>query len=400
MTNSKWLLPDGVEEFLPPMAWELERVRRKILDVFQSWGFSYIEPPIIEYLDALLAGTGDLGHENDLDMQTIKVVDQRSGRLMGIRSDITAQAVRIDAHSLADSKDNVRRLCYAGPVVQANPMAVLDTRVPIKAGAEIFGWANHAADAEVIALLVDVLKNVDIADPVIVLGHMGIYAGLIEEFNLDPETEKALFVAVQAKSQADIQLLLTGRGDIELIQRFPLIMGEISDLSNAVEVLSGASKSTRMAIEELQNLSREVSDRFPDLKIRFDLAELAGYGYHNGPVFSAYQPQHGRAIARGGRYDGIGSIFGEERPATGFDISLQQLITATEPELAVWVARSEQMSGSDLRSLEAEIIRLRSAGERVVVSLGSEDAPPSNCDRELVNTSGEYNVVPLAKSNT
>ena len=399
MTDSKWLLPDGVEEFLPPIAWDLESVRRQVLDVFRSWGFSYIEPPIIEYLDALLAGTGDLGHENDLDMQTIKVVDQRSGRLMGIRSDITAQAVRIDAHSLADSVDNVRRLCYAGPVVQANPMAALDSRVPIKAGAEIFGWPNHAADAEVIALMVDVLNNVGIADPVVVLGHMGIYAGLIEEFNLDAETEKALFVAVQAKSQADIKLLLSGRGDIELIQRLPLIMGDISDLSNAVEVLSGASKSTRIAVEELQNLSKEVSARFSNLKIRFALAELAGHGYHNGPVFSAYQPQQGRAIARGGRYDGIGSIFGEGRPATGFDISLQQLIISTEPEMAVSVARSENMSGSDLRLLEAEIIRLRSAGERVVVSLGAEDVPPVNCDRELVNIGGVYNVVPLAISN-
>ncbi|MCZ6617424.1 MAG: ATP phosphoribosyltransferase regulatory subunit, partial [Gammaproteobacteria bacterium] len=150
MKHQNWRLPDGVDELLPPAAWALERIRRTVLDVFHVWGFDYVEPPLIEYLDALLVGSG-----NDLDLQTLKVVDQRSGRMLGMRADMTSQAARIDAHSLQTNE--VQRLCYAGTVVHANPQAVLASRVPVKAGAEIFGSTSLAADAEVVALLVEVL---------------------------------------------------------------------------------------------------------------------------------------------------------------------------------------------------------------------------------------------------
>ena len=287
MTNLNWRLPDGVEEFLPPVASSLEVLRRRVLDVFRSWGFSYIEPPIIEYLEGLLVGTEYLGQENDLDLQTIKVIDQRSGRLLGIRSDMTAQAIRIDAHSLASSEDKIRRLCYAGPVVQANPTGVFDTRVPIKAGAEIFGSASLDADAQVIALMLDVLENVGVEDPVIVLGHMGIYSGLVQPYNLGGEIEKELFKAVQAKSQADIKNLLKEAGNSSLMENLPLLMGEIRDLPRSVKALSKAPKPAITAMEELERLASVILSRFPGLKLRFDLAELAGYGYHNGPVFTA-----------------------------------------------------------------------------------------------------------------
>ena len=177
MLNRNWRLPEGVEELLPPQAWALEQVRRRVVDVFHAWGFDYVEPPIIEYLDALLVGTGAMGHETDLDLQTLKVVDQRSGRMLGVRADMTAQAVRIDAHSLAGSGDGVRRLCYAGPVVHANPAGALDSRVPIKAGAEIFGSRSLAADAEVLALLVEILDTAGVPEPVVVIAQVQLTFG-------------------------------------------------------------------------------------------------------------------------------------------------------------------------------------------------------------------------------
>ena len=172
MNTRNWRLPAGVDELLPPAAWALEQVRRRVLDVFHSWGFEYIDPPIIEYLDALLVGSGD-----DMDLQTLKVIDQRSGRLLGVRADMTAQAVRIDAHSLP--VEGVQRLCYAGNVVLANPLGPLDTRVPLKAGAELFGAPTLAADAEVGARMLEVLSCVGSEDPILVLGHMGIFQNLI-----------------------------------------------------------------------------------------------------------------------------------------------------------------------------------------------------------------------------
>ena len=186
---------------LPPEAWSLELMRRKVLDVFRAWGFEYIDPPVVEYLDALLVGAGD-----DMDLQTLKAVDQSSGRQLGVRADMTAQAVRVDAHSRPC--DGVQRLCYAGNVVFANPVSPLDARVPLKAGAELFGASSLKADAEVIALMLEVLDSVGIADPIIVLGHMGIYQSLIGPLELSPSREAELFAAVQSKAESDVARLI------------------------------------------------------------------------------------------------------------------------------------------------------------------------------------------------
>ena len=330
--NQNWRLPEGVDELLPPDAWSLELIRRRVLDLFRSWGFEYVDPPIIEYLDALLVGSG-----NDLDLQTLKVVDQRTGRLLGVRADMTSQAARIDAHSLQG--DGVRRLCYAGTVVHANPAGVLDTRVPEKAGAEIFGAASLAADAEVIALLLEVLRVVGVDAPVLVLGHMGIYQGLIAPLALAPDLERQLFAAVQSKSETDIADLLAGRPGADLLVRLPTLMGRKAVLVEARAALRAAPAAVGEALDALERLAGQVIGHGTEIELRFDLAELAGYGYHNGPVFTAYQPSQGSAIARGGRYDGIGGAFGRARPATGFDGSLKQLLSGSR---SVEPARSEE----------------------------------------------------------
>lgn len=387
MVNRNWRLPDGVDELLPPAAWGLEQVRRQVLDVFHAWGFDYIEPPIIEYLEALLAGIGpeDRGHQDDLDLQTLKVVDQRSGRMLGVRADMTAQAVRVDAHSLP--RDGVQRLCYAGAVVHANPAAALDSRVPIKAGAEIFGAPGPAADAEVIALLLEILDATGVREPVLVLGHMGIYLSLVEPLGLDSATEHDLFAAVQSKSEADIAELLQGRADATLIARLPTLMGGREVLGVAQSLFDGAPAGAAEAGEALGRLADEVETRCPHVMLRFDLAELAGYGYHNGPVFSAFQADQGRAIARGGRYDGIGAAFGRVRPATGFDVNLTQLVGEATGTAAIWApwveAATSAASKQKARALAAQVKALRAAGERVVAALDATDAAPSVCDRQL-----------------
>jgi ATP phosphoribosyltransferase regulatory subunit len=390
MTNRNWRLPEGVDELLPPAAWGLEQVRRQVLDVFHAWGYDYIEPPIIEYLDALLAGSGPAGegHQDDLDLQTLKVVDQRSGRMLGVRADMTAQAVRIDAHSLP--REGVQRLCYAGAVVHANPAAALDSRVPIKAGAEVFGAEGAAADAEVITLLLEILDATGVVEPVLVLGHMGIYLSLVAPLGLDSAVERELFAAVQSKSEADIAELLRGRSDVALIERLPTLMGGRAVLDDARSLFKAAPAGAAAAVAALVSLADEVEARCPDVTLRFDLAELAGYGYHNGPVFSAYQADQGRAIARGGRYDGIGVGFGRVRPATGFDVNLTQLVANLPDAGAIWAPWAE---GEQARTLGGAVKALRGAGERVIAALDEDDGPAPDCDRQLQYAGDAWGVV-------
>ncbi len=385
-----WQLPEGVDELLPPAAWQLELTRRRVLDVFRSWGFDYVDPPVIEFLDALLVGTSA-----DIDLQTLKAVDQRSGRLLGVRADMTAQAARIDAHSLPAS--GVQRLCYAGSVVHANPAAPLDSRVPLKAGAEIFGAESPSADAEVIALMMDVLRATAVDEPVLVLGHVGIYQALIGALELNDEGRQALFSAVQTKSETDIAELLGAGPAAEALVCLPSLMGGRGVLNQARDLLSRSPGPVPAAIDALEALADLVAARCPDVQLRFDLAELAGYGYHNGAVFTAYQARHGSALARGGRYDGIGAAFGRWRPATGFDVSLKMLVPRHCPtESAVWAPWVDGDT-SRRQTLLAELKQLRAAGETVIAAVSQDDQPPARCDRTLTETDGAWAVTPLTR---
>jgi ATP phosphoribosyltransferase regulatory subunit len=366
-----WRLPEGVEELLPPRAWELELIRRNVLDLFRTWGYEYVEPPIIEFLDALLVAGG-----HDLDLQTIKVVDQRSGQMMGVRADMTSQAARIDAHSLR--RDGVTRLCYAGTVVHANPLATLESRVPIKAGAELFGDASIYADAEVIVLMIETLRHTGVERPVVVVGHMGVYASLVGEIAGEVD-ERALFAAIQNKSETDVKQLIGAGGGDELV-RLPTLMGPAAALPGVRGALS--SPDALRAVDALEQLVQVIAARCPEVELRFDLAELAGYGYHNGPVFAAFHGAHGRVLARGGRYDGIGGVFGRSRPATGFDLNLTRLLQGNGGhDQLLWAPWAESARAGDLAR---EVARLRAAGLRVAVALGAGDRPPAGCTEQLV----------------
>jgi len=390
MADQKWRMPAGMDEWLPPAAWRLEQVRRRVLDVFHAWGFQYIEPPVVDYLDALLVGGGD-----DLDLQTLKVVDQRSGRLLGVRADMTAQAARVDAHSMV--ADGVLRLCYAGNLVFANPASSVDSRVPLKAGAEIFGTGSLNADAEVVALMVEVLAAAHIESPVVVLGHMGIYQALSAELGLPENLEKALFAAVQSKSETDIRELVSAGPLGDALVRLPTLMGPVQVLDEAEDVLMPLGGAAPVALQQLRALAQQVHNRCPDVLLRFDLSELAGYGYHNGPVFSAYQADIGQALARGGRYDGIGAEFGRSRPATGFDVSLKALVSAPEPVSSIWAPWLESSTQArhekEQAQLMAAIAELRRQGEAVVAALAADEEPPAYCNRQLKRVDETWQVI-------
>ena len=379
-----WRLPRGVDELLPPDAWELEALRRKTLDLFVSWGYEYIEPPIIEYLDALLVGSGE-----DLDLQTLKVVDQVSGRQMGVRADMTSQAVRIDAHSQVT--DDVQRLCYAGNVVFANPQLAMDSRVPFKAGAEIFGSDSLTADGEVIRLMLASVEGAGVENPVLLIGHMGIYRALVAELVAagDQFEESELFAAIQRKSQTDVAALLSETAAAKMLVDLPLLLGDASFLAEARARLSDASAEVQKALDEIEFLVELVLRHDEHGSVRIDISELSGYGYHNGPVFSVYHPEHGRALAQGGRYDGVGEVFGRGRPATGFDMDLKALLTEAAAGDVIFAPMPEsEQQAPQMEKIDA----LRASGERVRMALELGEVIPSDCQRVLVLVDGEWQV--------
>ena len=385
-----WRLPKGVDELLPPRAWDLELLRRRVLDVFDQWGFDYIDPPLIEYLDALLVGSGE-----DLDLQTLKVVDQVSGRQLGVRADMTAQAVRVDAHSVIT--DGVQRLCYAGPVVFANPVSNQTSRVQLKAGAEIFGAPSIEADAEVVGLMLESLAVAEVKKPVLLLGHMGIYRGLVAELlaagSLQSQQQALLFNAVQRKAESDIRELVGTGAAADMMVALPTLMGQPSVLDEAREVLAAGADDILRELDELARFVDLVSAH-EGVEIRIDVAELAGYGYHNGAVFTVYHPEHGKALAQGGRYDGVGEVFGRARSATGFDMNLKQLLASgvgqSDVIFAPWQQHSEQRA-----ALQQVVESLREGGSRVVMGLSASETAPQQCERQLSLVDGQWQVVNL-----
>lgn len=391
--STHWRLPKGVDEVLPPHAWELEGLRRKVLDVFVSWGYDYLEPPVIEYLDALLVGSGE-----DLDLQTLKVVDQSSGRQLGVRADMTSQAVRVDAHSRRS--DNIQRLCYAGPVVFANPQGNQTSRVPLKAGAEIFGAAGVSADAEVIGLMLEALEAAGMHTPVLLLGHMGIYLGLvarlIEEGGIEEANQSQLFSCIQRKGASDIRALLDDSDVAEMVAALPDMMGDMGILPVARDLLQRAPQSVMFALDELQALAELISSNHPQVDLRIDVSELSGYGYHNGPVFAVYHPQHGRALAQGGRYDGIGEVFGRGRPATGFDMNLKQLMSNNIAPPSGYFVPYDPSESRD--GLAAAVRDLRAKGFRVIVAVTESESMPLGCEGLLVQDQGDWTLQPVSET--
>jgi len=383
MKSKRWLLPEGIEEVLPEQARQLEGLRRRLLDLFDRWGYELVMPPLIEYLESLLVGTG-----NDLDLQTFKLTDQLTGRTMGVRADMTPQVARIDAHHL--KRPVPTRLCYFGTVLHTRPDGFAGSRSLLQVGAELYGHAGIESDLEVLRLMVETLRQVGIDQPYLDLGHVGIYRGLVAQAGLDQEQETELFDALQRKAKPEIRSLVEAwqlaADDARMLQALADLNGDRRVLDDAATQLAGASDEVQAALAKLQQIAAALQQVLPDLKLHFDLAELRGYRYHTGAVFAAYAPGRGQAIAVGGRYDGIGKAFGQARPATGFSTDLRTLVAlAAETPPPVTAIFAPADADADLRDKIAE---LRAAGERVIMALPGQPggAAEMGCDRQLVRT--------------
>ncbi len=389
-TKDRWLLPEGVEEILPVEARRAEALRRRLLDLFETWGYELVMPPLIEFLESLLTGAG-----RDLDIQTFKVTDQLTGRLMGVRPDMTPQAARIDAHYL--KRNAPVRLCYAGSVLRTRPDEFGGSREPLQLGAELFGYGGPAADAEVLSLMIEALRLAGIREVHIDLGHVGVFRGLAAQAELNPEQEIELFDALQRKARNEVEALLAAApmASKRMLSGLLELSGDRGVLSRAREQLRGAPDQVMGAIEQLETVADVVSRRSGAPTLYFDLAELSGYHYYTGVVFSAFVPGYGRAVARGGRYDGIGRAFGRDRAATGFGADLRQWLRLSAQSAAPprGILAPE---GAD-PALQEEVARLRAAGERVVARLPGDKSPASEsgCDRELVGKNGRWIVQPV-----
>lgn len=387
----RWLLPDGVEELLPEQASQVERLRRKLLDLFRSWGYELVIPPLIEFTDSLLVGMG-----SDVDIQTFKVVDQLSGRTMGVRADITAQTARIDAHSL--KREGPVRLCYAGSVLHTKPKSLMASRTPIQVGAELYGDAGLDSDIEIICLMLETLHCAGVTNITLDLGHVGIYRSLVREAGLTEEAQQKLFDALQRKSTVDIEEAISSgisdSGIADMMRTLSQLNGDSSVLARAKKALAAAPVEVLAAIDMLEQVAQKISLRMPSVRLYFDLCELRGYHYHTGLVFSALAPGHGQAVANGGRYDHIGEVFGRARPATGFNTDLKALLSYLSKDSAVaesiiYAPTSEGLSSDEELALWRAVRRLRESGETVVYGLAGQKTPAS-FSRALVSSNGEW----------
>ncbi|RLA25443.1 MAG: ATP phosphoribosyltransferase regulatory subunit [Gammaproteobacteria bacterium] len=395
LQRDPWLLPDGVEEVLPADAKHLETLRRQLLDVFECWGYEKVIPPFIDYLDSLLTGSG-----HDLNLQTFKLTDQLSGEVLGIRADMTPQVARIDAHSL--SHQQVSRLCYAGTTLHTRGDALDKTRIPMQIGAELFGHAGIDSDTEVVQLMLEVLAMAGLKNVHLDLGHVGIYRGLVAQANLTSEQELTLFEVLQRKSNSElIELLASYAIPVELQTIFlalPKLNGDKSILLSARDVFSAADAGVNKALAQLEELADILHSYYPELTISFDLAELRGYHYHTGMVFAAFVPEVGKEIARGGRYDNIGQIFGCARPATGFSADLKVLAALTKNDRnadAVIKILAPIVAGD--RALDAKVRDLRATGHIVIKQLSGQQDQTDQlaCNQKLEKTDENWVLVPL-----
>jgi len=390
--DERWLLPEGIEELLPDQAERLERLRRDLLDLFGGWGYRLVIPPIIEHLESLLVGTG-----RDLELQTFKLTDQLTGRLLGVRADMTPQVARIDAHRLKSAAPT--RLCYVGPVLHTRPQGFARTRSPFQVGAELYGHGGIESDVEILQLMVETLTAAGSSHPHIDLGHVGVFRGLAREAQLDAEQEQVLFDALQRKAKPEIKAYLDSL-TISADQRRMLtalvdLNGDDRVLAEAREILRPAGVAVNQALANLEQIAQLAQRKMPGLALHFDLAELRGYHYQTGVVFAAFIPGHGQEIARGGRYDDIGHAFGGARPATGFSTDLETLIMlAPQQTEAIGAIFAPNVDDAGLQSV---IAKLRREGQRVCVELPGQSgsAQEMGCDRSLELHDGTWQVKTL-----
>jgi len=385
---NRWLLPEDIADVLPAQARKVETLRRAILDLYQSYGYELVAPPILEFLDSLLTGTG-----SDLNLQTFKLVDQLSGRTLGLRADITPQVARIDAHLL--NRAGVTRLCYAGSVAHVRTPIGSSAREELQLGAEIYGCATWEADFEAISLLLKTLGLAGLNKVYLDLSHAGILTGILDGQNLDKESIEALYNLLQSKDRPRLSQWATCL-PADTAQAL-LALTELN--GPCAEVLAKAKKvlpkhaAIDQALSDLERLLAVVSNLSNGLELSIDLSDLRGYQYHSGVMFAAYVEKLPQPIARGGRYDYVGQAFGRPRPATGFSLDLLTLANLSPQYVRKLAIAAPWL---DDAPLNAAIAQLRSKGEIVIQVLTGTtvEAAEYECDRELVKQGNSWEVVP------
>ncbi len=380
---SAWLLPEHIADVLPAQARRIEELRRALLDRARGYGFELVMPPLLEHLDSLLSGTG-----RELDLKTFKLVDQLSGRMLGLRADTTPQVARIDAHLL--NREGVTRLCYCGPVLHTRPTGLAATREPLQFGAEIFGHAGLEADLEAAELALDSLAAAGVQGLVIDLADARVLRGVLAGVPLEAARLQDI---VQALSEKDAPTLASLTADVPETTRKAL--AALLSLYGSAEVLAVAREQlpqrplVQAALDQLAWLASHLKAAYPGLSIGFDLGDMSGYAYYSGPRFAVYGAGSSEALARGGRYDEVGAVVGRSRPAVGFSLDLKSLAEVAGPSTAPSAIRAPWGEDPGLR---AAMRRLREAGETVIAVLpGHEvEAQAYTCDRELVHVQGQW----------
>ncbi len=380
---SAWLLPEHIADVLPTQARRIEGLRRRLLDRARCYGYELVMPPLLEHLGSLLSGTG-----SDLDLKTFKLVDQLSGRMLGLRADTTPQAARIDAHLL--NEEGVTRLCYCGPVLHTRPSGLRATREPLQFGAEIFGHAGLEADLEAHELAIDCLHDADVRDLVIDLADARVLRGVLSGLPLGAGQINEVVHALSEKDAATVEAL-TDAWPVAARQAMLALLG----LYGGDEVLVSAREAlparplVKQALEDLEWLAEHLRQAYPGLRVGFDLSDMSGYAYYSGPRFAIYGAGSSDTLARGGRYDEVGAVFGRNRPAVGFSLDLKSL---SEAAPAMHAASAILAPWGEEPALRSAVRRLRETGETVVSTLPGHvpEAQTLSCDRELVAVDGHW----------
>jgi ATP phosphoribosyltransferase regulatory subunit len=382
---SAWVLPDHIADVLPSEARHIEELRRSLLDTASSYGYELVIPPLLEHLESLLTGTGEA-----LDLQTFKLVDQLSGRMLGVRADTTPQVARIDAHLL--NRAGVARLCYCGPVLHTRPDRPHATREPLQLGAEIYGHSGREADLEILLLALDCLKAAQVSGLSVDLADASVVDALLAGVSVSAPVLAELHAALATKDSTELASL--SRGLPAPTREGLLALAQLYGDEKVLDEARVALKSTPGIDRALSNL-KWLASQLGDARVTFDLADLRGYAYYSGPRFSVYASGAGDALVRGGRYDGVGAVFGHNhdraRPAVGFSLDLKNVVGAAAPRPLKAAIRAPWGEDATLR---AAIAALRGRGETVVGMLPGHDTEIDefHCDRELIEVAGQWVV--------
>ncbi|MEW5009665.1 MAG: ATP phosphoribosyltransferase regulatory subunit [Cycloclasticus sp.] len=387
LNENNWMLPEGIEELLPEDAARLEIIRRELLDVFQTWGYQYVIPPMVEYLDSLLIGTG-----NELALQTFKLTDQISGKTLGVRADMTPQVARMASNHIYQSAPV--RLCYLGSILQARGAKIAKSRSPMQVGAELYGSRHVKSDVEIIRLMLETLATAGVQEVHLDLGHVAIFRGLAKSAALSSQQEAELFEVLQRKATDELEQLLNSypldSGWQQAFNSLLSLNGDESVLQQAKSSLAIGGDEVIHAIDELQEIAALLQLMYPALPLYFDLAELRCYQYQTGVVFAAFVPGFGSEVARGGRYDNLTGQRGSSLAATGFsaDIKVLARLSSLSETAQKQIILAPDVADADLYET---IRQLRASGNIVLQQLPDETEAPVHTAR-LENIQGQWQL--------